>query len=38
MQTDMRGSNIRDLNEYNISKELVLDRSAWKMMINVSKP
>jgi hypothetical protein len=28
----------RDLNEYNISKEFALDRSAWKMMINVSKP
>jgi hypothetical protein len=28
----------RDLNEWNISKEFVLDRSAWKMTIHVPEP
>jgi hypothetical protein len=28
----------RDLKEWNISKELALDRSAWKMTIHVSEP
>jgi hypothetical protein len=28
----------RDLNEWNISKELALDRSAWKMTIHLSEP
>jgi hypothetical protein len=27
----------RDLKEWNISKEIVLDRSAWKMVIHVSE-
>jgi hypothetical protein len=28
----------RDLKEYNISKNLALDKSAWKMAIHVSEP
>jgi hypothetical protein len=28
----------RDLKEWNISKELALDRSAWKMAIHVPEP
>ena len=28
----------RDLKDWNISKEIALDRSAWKLAINVSEP
>ena len=28
----------RDLKVWNISKEIVLDRSAWKLAINVPEP
>ena len=28
----------RDLRDWNISKEIVLDRSAWRLAINVSEP
>jgi hypothetical protein len=28
----------RDLKEWNISKELALDMSAWKMVIHVPEP
>ena len=28
----------RDLNDWNISKEIVLDRSAWRLAINVPEP
>ena len=28
----------RDLKDWNISKEIVLDRSAWRLAINVSEP
>ena len=27
-----------DLKDWNISKEIVLDRSAWRLAINVSEP
>ena len=28
----------RDLKDWNISKEIALDRSAWRLAINVSEP
>ena len=28
----------RDLKEWNISKEVVLDRTVWRLAINVPKP
>ena len=28
----------RDLKDWNISKEIALDRSAWRLAINVPKP
>ena len=28
----------RDLNDWNISKEIALDRSAWRLAINVPEP
>ena len=28
----------RDLKDWNISKEIVLDRSAWRLAINVPEP
>jgi hypothetical protein len=28
----------RDLKEWNIAKELAMDRSAWRLAINVSEP
>jgi len=28
----------RDFKEWNISKEIALDRSAWRLAINVSEP
>ena len=28
----------RDIKDWNISKEIVLDRSAWRLAINVAEP